>query len=212
MSVLDRVLDGSSEKHIMDRGKNIIDKAVEENKLLVKIINGSRDLEAVKEIERLSDKEVFEISNSITSGAIAPNLIDDMLRFINKEDDIVDTIFNVSRALLRYKCTNETVDAYVKKNMLALTELTNSALILLYEMHKVETIDQARVLRAKIEVIEQQGDDIKDAMLDYAYKSKDMDFRSFYYVQSLAYLSDDVLDGCEDSSDMIVSIMRAILT
>ncbi len=212
MTILDRILGGSPEKQVLDRCKAIVDRAVEENKTLIKIINGSTDLKGLREIEQNSDREVFEISNSITTGAIAPNLIDDMLRFVRKEDDIVDTIFNLARAIVRYHGDDEATEKYANKNLLQLSELINSALILLYEMHKVDTLDEARVLRAKIELIEQKGDDIKDAMLDYAYKSKDIDFRSFYYIQNVAYLADDILDGCEDSSDMIVSIMRSILT
>lgn len=212
MGILDRILGGGSEKRILDRGIGIIDKAVAENKLLVNILNGYDDLERTKEIEKLADREVFEISNAITSGAIAPNLIDDMLRFTNKEDDIVDSIFNLARAMGRYRADNNTINVYVKENLLRHCELVSSALNLLYEMHKTETLAQARAIRLKIEEVEQKGDEIKDAMLDYAYKSKEVDFRSFYYIQSAAYLSDDILDACEDTADMIVSIMRAILT
>lgn len=212
MGILDTILDGSSEKRIMDRGVAIIEKAVAENKLLVNIINGYNDLPKAREIKSLSDKEVFEISNSITSGGIAPNLIDDMLRFVRKEDDIVDAIFNLCRAVGRYNSSNDVIKKYVKENLTQISELTSSALKLLHEMHKAETIANARIIRLKIEEIEQKGDDIKDAMLDYSYKSKDVDFRSFYYLQDIAHRADDVLDACEDSSDMIMSIMRSILT
>ncbi|MDE1833946.1 MAG: DUF47 family protein [Candidatus Micrarchaeota archaeon] len=210
--ILDRILDGSPERHVIERGKRIIDHAVAENNMLPEILSGSGDIEKFRKIENLADKEVFDISSSITSGAIAPNIMEDMLRFINLEDDIVDTIFNLSRAILRYKGRNKKIDKYVKDNVMKLTVLINKALILLYEMHKAETLDRVNKLRAKIQEVEQDGDEIKDAMLDYAYKSKGMDFRAFYYVQDIAYLSDDVLDGCEDASDMIVSMMRSILT
>ncbi len=210
MNILDRILDGSSEKHVMDRGKEIIDQAVAANKLLVKILNGSDDLESIKEIESLADKKVFEITYSITSGAIAPNIIDDMIRFVDMEDDIVDTIYNLARAVVRYR-RNDKTDKYLRKNLLRLSDLINSALVLLYEMHKSETIVDARRLRTKISELEQKGDDIKDSMLDYAFEA-DLDFKLFYHMQNVAYLADDVLDGCQDASDMIVSIMRSIIT
>ena len=38
MGILDRILDGSTEKHIMDMGKEVIDQAVAANKILAKII------------------------------------------------------------------------------------------------------------------------------------------------------------------------------
>ncbi len=212
MNILNRILGGSYEKQIMDRGKKIIDHATTANRLLVKIVKGSKDLKEIKRVERLSDNEVFEISGAITSGGIAPNLIDDMIRFVDTEDTIVDTIFNLSRAIVRYKGKNRKVNGYITRNLLDLTDLINRALVLLHQMHDAQTVDEAKRIREKIEVIEQMGDEIKDAMLDYAFESKDLDFRSFYYVQSAAYFADDILDGCEDSSDMILSIMRSIVT
>ncbi len=211
MKILDRILGGDSEQTVFERGKKIIDHATAANKVLVKMLNGYRGVEEIKKLEEQSDREVFEITNSITSGAIAPNLIDDMIRFIDMEDDIVDTIFNLARAIARYRITNKKVDRYIRGRLLALATLTNSALIVLHEMHKTERIEDARKLRIKIEDIEHRGDDIKDGMLDYAYAAK-LDFKSFYYMQNVAFLADDIIDGCEDASDMIVSIMRSILT
>ena len=211
MRILERILDGKSESQIMERGKKIIGYAATANKLLVKIIKVSNNLEEIKEIEKLADNEVFEASNSVTSGAIAPNLIDDMIRFLNMEDDIIDTMFNLARAIVRSRGKNRPTDRYVNARLLELAGLTNSALTLLYEMHKIERLSDARKYRVKIESVEQQGDNIKDSMLDYAYSNK-MDFKSFYYMQNVAYLADDILDGCEDTADMIVSIVRSILT
>ncbi|MCL4365206.1 DUF47 family protein [Candidatus Marsarchaeota archaeon] len=211
MGILDRILDGRSENQIMESGKRIIRHASAANKMLVKIIRGSDDLDGIRDIEQLADKEVFEAASAVTSGAIAPNLIDDMIRFLDMEDDIIDTMFNLARALVRSRGKDRTTDRYVNARLLELTELTNSALTLLYEMHKIERLSDARKYRIKIEGVEQRGDSIKDAMLDYAY-SKKMDFKSFYYMQNVAYLADNILDRCEDTADMIVSIERSILT
>ena len=212
MKFLDRIFKGSSEHDVFDRSKAIIDHAANANKILVEIISGSTDIAAIHDIEHKSDKEVFEIANSITAGAIAPNLIDDMTQFVTREDDIVDTIFNLSRAIVRYRKTKKDMDNFTKTTLLAMTELTNSSLVLLYEMHKADTLNRANTLRTKIKLIEKQGDELKDALLDYAYHQTGIDFKTFYYVQDVAYLSDDILDSCEDASDMIVSIMRSIIT
>ena len=211
MRIFDRIFEGSSEHDVFARTKIIIDHAASANKLLVKTINGSNDIDAIHEIERAADKEVFEITNSITSGAIAPNLIDDMMQFVNMQDDIVDTIFNLSRSIVRFRKSRKDMDRFTKAKLLGLSDLTNSALVLLYEMYKVNTLAEAQKLRSKIKIVEQKGDDLKDALLEYAYATK-LDFKSFYYVQDVAYLSDDILDRCEDTSDMIASIMRSIIT
>ncbi len=211
MRILGRIFKGSLEHDVFARTKIIIDHAASANKLLVETINGENNIDTIHEIERLADKEVFEITSSITSGAIAPNLIDDMMQFVNMQDDIVDTIFNLSRTIVRFRKTKKEMDSFTKSKLLDLSELTNSALVLLYEMHKVNTLAEAQRLRSKIKLVEQKGDELKDALLEYAYSAK-LDFKSFYYVQDVAYLSDDVLDRCEDTSDMIASIMRSIIT
>ena len=89
MKFLDRIFKGSSEHDVFDRSKAIIDHAANANKMLVEIINGSTDIAAIHDVEHKSDKEVFEIANSITAGAIAPNLIDDMTQFVTREDDML---------------------------------------------------------------------------------------------------------------------------
>lgn len=212
MSILDSIFNGSPEKRVLDRCKKIVDHAVAANRMLLVIINGSKSLDQIRDVERDSDKEVFDISNSITSGAIAPNLIDDMIRLADIEDGVVDNIFNLSRMIARYRSGSSKADKYTKENLLRMHKLINAALVLLYELHKAETVDQARKVRLRIEAIEQEGDEIKDAMLDYAYNAKGIDFKSFYYIQEVAHRADDVLDGCEDTSDMILSIMRSIVT
>ncbi len=206
------VLGGSNEKHIIEGGLALISLASEANRMLIDVIKGSNNITAIKEVERKADVEVFEASNAITSGAVAPNLIDDLMRFMDLEEGIVDTIFNLSRAIARYRPQNRSVRRYLTSMLLELSSLIEEELSLLYKMHQVTTIAEAAEIRKKIEHLEQKGDLIKDAMIDYAYKSKSTDFKSFYYVQNVAYLADDIMDGCEDTSDMILSIMRSILT
>ncbi len=211
MGILDRIFRGGSEYDVFGRTAKIVNHASAANKILVRIINGSDEIEEVHRIERASDKDAFEITNSITSGAIAPNLIDDMIQFVDKEDDIVDLIFNLSRTIVRFRKAKEGTDTFAKKSLLEMSELTESALRLLYEMHRAGTLAEARRLRAKIKAIEHKGDILKDKLLDYAYSTR-LNFRSFYYIQDVAYLSDDILDRCEDASDMISGIMRSIIT
>lgn len=211
MGIFGRILDGSSEKQVIERSRGIVEQAIAANEILKRVINGYNGLEEIKEIEHTADRHVFEISNAVTSGSISPNLIDDMIRFVDIEDNIVDTLFNIARALHRYKCKDRKSREYVRTSLTRLSNLSGIAFDLLYEMHSASDIDSAMKLRGKIEALEQHGDDIKDAMVDYAYSSK-LDFKSFYHIQNVAYLADDVLDGCEDSADMIVSILRSMLT
>jgi len=66
--------------------------------------------------------------------------------------------------------------------------------------------------RKEIEALEEQGDDIKDAGLDKLYSmASGMHFLQFYHYSEMLHKSDDILDTCEDFSDVIVSIVTSIL-
>ncbi len=212
MGIMDTIFEGDSEKQVVERGKFIIDHGVMANRILIKIIKGSKQLEEIKRIESNVDKRVFEITNSITSGAIPPNLIDDMLAFMDAEEKIVDNIFNLARTVARYEVKDKRVNRYVKGSLLDLAGLIDHGLLTLWDMHKANTISDAGRIKRKIDQLEQKGDRIKDAMLDYAYKSGNTDYKSFYYIQDVAYLADDILDGCQDASGLMLSIFRSVLT
>ena len=68
-----------------------------------------------------------------------------------------------------------------------------------------------RELRHRIKAIENKGDAVRDSLLDYAYKAN-VGFKGFYHITDLAYLYDDILDDCEDSSDIFMSIVLALAT
>ena len=199
------------ERKVFDKARNVIEHSKKANALLLRIINGSNDIHQMKRITQESDDEVFDISNSITSGAIAPNLIDDMLGFVKQEDSIVDNIYNLSKAYVRYKSPSKAANKYIKANLTASSKLVGDALALLYKMHALDRIDDIKKLRAEVRRIEQESDDLRDEMLTYAYKSR-IGFKTFDHITGLAYLADDVLDSCQDSSDMYMSIMLSILT
>ena len=74
-----------------------------------------------------------------------------------------------------------------------------------------DDIVKIRAFRREIELLEQDCDDIKDALLDYEYKAS-MDYKTFLHIQEVAHKADNILDSCEDSADMFLSIMLSIMT
>jgi uncharacterized protein Yka (UPF0111/DUF47 family) len=199
------------ERRIFERATSVVKHSEKANALLVKLIAGSNDINEMKRITQASDEEVFNISNSITSGAIAPNLIADMLEFVNSEDRIVDNIYILSKALLRYRIPDAKTRNFVKERLLIANKLTADSLAVLLKMHSADRMVDISKLRKEVERIEQEGDELRDSMLNYAYAS-DAGYKAFYHITSLAYLVDDVLDSCEDASDVYMSIMLSILT
>lgn len=211
MGMFDRIFDGPSERTIFQKGKGILDLAYEANSLLAKTLNGTNMTDKIRAIEKESDNKAFSIINSVTSGAIAPNLIDDMIKYIDTEDSIVDAILNLSRTYTRYQVRQPSVHKQINGALLAQNRLTNRALRLLMEMHAAKTINEVNRMRIKVEDYEEAGDDIKDALLTFSYKSN-VGYKSFYYIQDVAHLADDILDFCEDVSDIYVGIMISVLT
>ena len=210
MSILSKVFN-SGEHEIFIRTSSIPKIAMKANDNLKKVIDGSNDLGRLRSLQDESSKEMFSISSAITSGSIAPNIIDNMLSLVGSEEEITDSIFNLSRQMVRHRLKEKEHKEYVNRNMSKMNELAGKAIRYLYQMHFSPDIDEIKRLRSEIKLLEHEGDRIKESMLDFTYSSA-KDFKSFYHMIHLARMSDDILDACEDSSDTMMSIMLSITT
>lgn len=199
-----------NEESILKRCNKIIEIAEEANRELEGAVK-AQDISAIKNLEKESDNVAFEIAGSVTSGAVAPNLIDDILQLIDKEDSIVDAIYNLARELLRYQAKESEARKRLEKALKEMSGLADSALALLHKMLEGDKLEQIKGLRKEIERLEEKGDEIKDSLFDFAYTSK-IGFRTFYHIFEVAHLMDDVLDNCEDASDMYLTIISSLLT
>ena len=95
---------------------------------------------------------------------------------------------------------------------LRLLDLVDQSLPKLKLMLSTGNISQILELRKEIETIEETGDDIKDAGFDKLYSmASDLHFLQFYHYSEMLHKSDDILDTCEDLSDVLVSIVTSIL-
>jgi len=198
------------EEGVLRRCNTIIDLAIRANKEIGNI-ESSKDISKIREIEKNSDDVVFTITSLVTSGGVAPNLIDDMLQLIDKEDSIVDSIYNLARELLRYNIPEKAVASTVAKKIGEMNIIADTALKLLRKIQANDNIVEIKGLRKQIELLEEKGDEIKDSLFDYAYSSK-LSFKSFYHIFELAHKADDILDNCEDASDMYLTIVSSIIT
>ena len=89
----------------------IIEAALKANKELQKLVEGKTGIDRVRALEIESDKKVFQLSNSISSGAVSPNMIDNMLVLTHQEDNIVNSMYNLARESLRYRIPDRKTDA-----------------------------------------------------------------------------------------------------
>ena len=211
------------EKNIFSELTKIFDIATEANTLLSNMFKiGYKEKElneamhAMQVLEKKSDTIAFKISEDITGGAISPNIIDNLLRCVQIADDIIDNYYYVSRDLNRmaraysagFQEHNADWDS-VYENMLALAE---KSILNLKKALSSADLNNILQMRKEIEVIEEQGDDIKDQGFDKLYRiAPKLHFLEFYHYQELLHKCDDILDSCEDFSDLIVSVVTSIV-
>ena len=176
----------------------------------------SNIMHAVQVLEKKSDEVAFKISEDITGGAISPNIIDNLLECVQVADDIVDLYYYLSRELDRMAKAYNTGFGLkhadwdsVYENMLTLAEKSLSKVKQALSSSSVAEILE---LRKEIEAIEEQGDDIKDQGFDRLYSiAPQQHYLQFYHYQELLHKCDDILDSCEDFSDLIVSVVTSII-
>jgi uncharacterized protein Yka (UPF0111/DUF47 family) len=170
----------------------------------------------VQSLEKRSDEIAFKISEDITSGAISPNIIDNLLECVQVADDIVDLYYYLSRELDRmaraysvgFEIRHADWDS-LYENMLALAGKSLSELKRVLSSSNVKEILESR---KEIEALEEQGDDIKDTGFDRLYsEAQKLHYLQFYHYSELLHKCDDILDSCEDFSDLVVSVVTSIL-
>jgi uncharacterized protein Yka (UPF0111/DUF47 family) len=211
------------EKQIFSELAKIFDIATEASTILSNMFKTGYEekelteaMHAIQTLEKKSDEIAFKISEDITSGAISPNIIDNLLVCVQTADDIIDTYYYISREL------NRMARAYsagfqehladwdsVYENMLVLAE---KSLLNLKQALSSSDISKILQMRKEVEDIEERGDDIKDQGFDRLYSiAPKLHFLEFYHYQELLHKCDDILDSCEDFSDLIVSVVTSIL-
>ena len=94
----------------------------------------------------------------------------------------------------------------------SMLELAEKALVKVKQTLLMADLSEILALRKEIEALEQQGDDIKDHGFDVLYhEAPHMHYLQFYHYSELLHKFDDILDGCEDLSDLVLSIITSIL-
>lgn len=212
------------EKNIFHELSEILELAAEANAITTRMIterySGTQmdeALQAVRRLEKKSDDVAFKVGEDITSGAVSPNVLDDLLKSVGLADSILDLYYNLSRELSRMakvelNSSETTFDGEwppLFKNMLTLAaEATKKV----KKMLATSSLPDMTEVRKEIEVLEEEGDNVKDAGFDKLYAmAPKLSYIQFFHYSELLHKLDDILDSCEDLSDMIVSIVNSIL-
>ena len=199
--------------------------------LLVKILskphNHNSDGEGLTQVsyytQKISalEKEGDQLSQSLEEmlgkGSISASLLNEFDRLIDNVDDVLDSAHSLSRQLKRVtkhplRETKE-VEESIRKGQMELVEIGLKQVRMLRELLNLAGRDMEKAigLAREIEKLEETGDDVKDAMLDEIYGSwQKLDYASFHNFIETTIEADDILDGCEDASDLIMTIMKSL--
>jgi hypothetical protein len=212
------------EKNMFDELAQIIAIAEEANAVLSKTLSEDQSeltldkgMQAVRLLEKKSDSIAFKVSEDITTGAVSPNALDNLLESVHIADDIVDIYYYQSRELYRmYKAKFPYLEVLEEKEWFSLfkdmLDLACKALSKVRQMLSISDLTEILELRKEIESLEEQGDDIKDQGFDWLYRhAPSMHYLQFYHYSELLHKFDDILDGCEDLSELILSIVTSLL-
>ena len=192
------------------------------SKFLLEMINAEDDdlqdlAESVYRKETEGDSLTFNLKNIITSGAIGSNLMDNFLELTETFDDILDKAYWVSREIVRarnsplFKGESRQLIRNFYSSFIDIINSSLSASKFIKEMLEAETLDDVKNRREEIERLEQEVDEMKDGIIDSLYKKSDsITYLTFNHINAMVHTLDDMLDGCEDVSDIVLTIVQSV--
>lgn len=213
------------EKNAFRRIQDLAGLAEEALQLMVKILsspsNGLKDIESYTErinvLEKEGDKITQSFEEMLGRGSMTASLDYDFGRLADNVDSILDRAHGLSRQIRRVTRRPlreaKEFDSDIRKEQISLIEIGLAQLRLFRKLLSVagSDRDQAVSLAHQIERLEEEGDDVKDSMMDEIYGSwEKLDFASFHNYLETTIEADDILDLCEDASDIVMAITKAL--
>jgi uncharacterized protein Yka (UPF0111/DUF47 family) len=207
----------AGEKGVFERLKALADKAREESPLATRLFQerlaDKSVLEGMRALEKQSDELTFKLSEDIMNGAINPAVLRDLLHTTDLMDSIFDDYYFVAREV------NRTVASRIElpmldrmtKTFVGMVDLADRQLETLGKLLEAKSMDEVRSFRQEIEELEEEGDELKDSGFDDMYDNhKLFDYFSFQHYTEVLRKMDDIQDGVEDMSDLILAIANTI--
>lgn len=207
----------AGEKGIFERLKALADMAREETPLAIRLFQerlADRSvLEGIRTLEKQSDELTFKLSEDIMNGAINPAVLRDLLHVTDLMDGIFDDYYFIAREV------NRTVVSGIELPMLdkmtetsvSMVNLGDKQLEALGKLLDASSMDEVKSHRQEIEKLEESGDDLKDSSFDGMYENRKLfDYFSFQHYTEVLRKLDDIQDGVEDMSDLILAIANTI--
>ena len=211
------------EKNVLSRLTGYVDYArnavdVLEKMLQIDHVDYDSLNNQVRNIERNGDVLTMEIKHDITSGAISSNLMDNLANLVETCDDILDKTYYISREIRRMgknhnrkdddstKMLKTGYDVFIKMLDISKISLEHVRSIFL-NAESAHMTEQ----RKSIEKLEEDVDEFKDDLIDEVYRNADsISFLVFSHLIGVVHKIDDLLDDCEDISDLVMNIETSV--
>ena len=207
----------AGEKGVFERLKALSDKAREETPLATRLFQerlaDGNALESMRALEKQSDELTFRLGEDIMNGAINPAVLRDLLHVTDLMDGVFDDYYFIAREV------NRTVKSGIElpmldrltKTFIQQVNLADKELETLGKLLEASSMEEIRSLRDQIEKLEESGDELKDSGFDGMYENRKLfDYFSFQHYTEVLRKLDDVQDGVEDMSDLILAITNTI--
>lgn len=207
----------AGEKGIFERLKALADKAREETQLATKLFQERRSdagvVEGTRALEKESDVLTFKLSEDIMNGAINPAVLRDLLHVVDLTDSIFDDYYFIAREVNRSVTSGIELPMIDKmtKTFVGMVNLADKQLEALGRLLEADSMDEVKSYRKEIEKLEEEGDELKDSGFDDMYENRKLfDYFPFQHYTEVLRKLDDIEDGVEDISDLILAIANTI--
>jgi uncharacterized protein Yka (UPF0111/DUF47 family) len=207
----------AGEKGVFERLKVLADKAREETPLAIKLFqerqSDSGVLEGMRALEKQSDVLTFKLSEDIMDGAINPAVLRDLLHVTDLTDSVFDDYYFIAREVNRAVASGIELPMLEKmtETFVKMVSLADKQLETLGKLLEANNMDEVKAYRKEIEKLEEEGDELKDSGFDDMYDNRKLfDYFSFQHYTEVLRKLDDIEDGVEDISDLILAIANTI--
>ena len=188
------------------------------SQLLQPSIEQEESVGKIRAIEKQGDDLTMSLKSDITQGAINSTLLGHLLNLVETCDDILDKTLYLSREVYRmshFLHLNPELAGYVKDEaytkFLRMLDYNKKALTNLQNMLSANDLEHLKSERKAIESLEEVVDDIKDDLIDQVYvDAKGLHYLVFTHVMNTVHRIDDLLDDCEDASDLVMTISNSV--
>ncbi|MFG1449458.1 MAG: DUF47 family protein [Thermoplasmataceae archaeon] len=211
------------ERNILQQLSDYTDLATEASSELSEMIRADDVSKAkknlkIRDLERKADELSLRLKDQITGGAISSTLMETIIELVETCDDLLDGSYYISREIRRMHKnrhkfddqTNSVID-HTYEISLEILQKFSEALLHVREIFNSHDFQMMKVEREKIQQIEESGDDLKDGIIDFIYDHSDtIPYIVFVHSVGLAHRLDDLLDDCEDISDLVHTINVAV--